>query len=299
MNKSQIYYQKNKNKFRLARIKKTKGRILKNEKLREFRKNNMLKDFISGMSFEDASKKYKIALGYCRSILRNISPILYKKRVEKIKDEKRNKRRDEIEKRKKKRYSKYGYKYGHVPSTGDKFHKWTVIDNTVIMIGKEPRRYRAVTCQCECGSISLVGLTKLFSGKSKGCKHLSGEATRKRSINEAIGTLGRTQFAYFKNCATRRGFTWELSMRFLWNLYVKQKGKCALSGIPITLNIKVPRKNNTNTASLDRINSTKGYVKKNMQWVHKDINRMKSNFSDEHFIKMCGFVNRFNRKKNN
>ena len=45
-----------------------------------------------------------------------------------------------------------------------------------------------------------------------------------------------------------------------------------------------------NTASLDRIDSSKGYVKDNVQWVHKDINRMKWNFPQDKFVKLCSFV---------
>jgi hypothetical protein len=41
------------------------------------------------------------------------------------------------------------------------------------------------------------------------------------------------------------------------------------------------------TASLDRINSDEGYIKGNVQWVHKDINIMKNIYSSKYFIEMC------------
>ena len=44
------------------------------------------------------------------------------------------------------------------------------------------------------------------------------------------------------------------------------------------------------TASLDRIDSSKGYVKGNVQWVHKDINKMKTDFEQSIFIKLCKSV---------
>jgi len=44
------------------------------------------------------------------------------------------------------------------------------------------------------------------------------------------------------------------------------------------------------TASVDRIDSSIGYVMGNIQWVHKDINKMKSDFSQELFIAWCGLV---------
>lgn len=41
------------------------------------------------------------------------------------------------------------------------------------------------------------------------------------------------------------------------------------------------------TASLDRIDSSKGYIEGNVQWLHKDINRLKINYSDEDLIQIC------------
>jgi len=41
------------------------------------------------------------------------------------------------------------------------------------------------------------------------------------------------------------------------------------------------------TASLDRIDSSKGYVKGNLQWVHKDINMMKNHYNQKYFIEIC------------
>ena len=47
---------------------------------------------------------------------------------------------------------------------------------------------------------------------------------------------------------------------------------------------------NKNTASLDRIDSSKGYVEGNVQWVHKMINMSKQQYSQEEFIDMCKAV---------
>lgn len=44
------------------------------------------------------------------------------------------------------------------------------------------------------------------------------------------------------------------------------------------------------TASLDRIDSSKGYVIGNVQWVHKTINTMKMDLANSEFIKLCQMV---------
>lgn len=45
-----------------------------------------------------------------------------------------------------------------------------------------------------------------------------------------------------------------------------------------------------NTASLDRIDNSKGYEEGNIQWVHKDVNFMKRTYSQEYFIKLCTLI---------
>lgn len=46
-------------------------------------------------------------------------------------------------------------------------------------------------------------------------------------------------------------------------------------------------KENGYTASIDRIDSSKGYIKGNIQIVHKTLNKMKLNMRDEEFIAIC------------
>ncbi len=61
--------------------------------------------------------------------------------------------------------------------------------------------------------------------------------------------------------------------------------RCAISGVEL----KVVR-NGTQTASLDRIDSSKGYTRENIQWLHKDVNLMKRNMTDENFVQWCKVI---------
>lgn len=76
-------------------------------------------------------------------------------------------------------------------------------------------------------------------------------------------------------------------MEDLWNLFEKQERKCAMTGLGLTLRGygKPP-----GTASVDRIDSSKGYTKDNIQWVHKDVNKMKMDFTKEYFIEVCRLI---------
>jgi len=73
---------------------------------------------------------------------------------------------------------------------------------------------------------------------------------------------------------------------YIWELYEKQEGKCAMTG----WDIKFSSKNLENTVSIDRIDCMKGCLKENVQLVHKDVNIMKNRFSDPYFYKVCKAV---------
>ena len=44
------------------------------------------------------------------------------------------------------------------------------------------------------------------------------------------------------------------------------------------------------TASLDRIDSNKGYVEGNVQWVHVDVNYMKLDYDQDYYINICRLI---------
>lgn len=73
-----------------------------------------------------------------------------------------------------------------------------------------------------------------------------------------------------------------ITLKYIIDLYIEQNGVCAISGLDLDEDVM----------SLDRIDSNLGYVKGNVQWVHFDINRMKSNFSEEYFKELCKAVAR-------
>lgn len=94
--------------------------------------------------------------------------------------------------------------------------------------------------------------------------------------------------------AIKRNLKFDLSMRYLHSLFKKQSGKCALTGVKIYLTDRIKERIKF-TASLDRIDSSKGYVKENIQWVHKTINLMKQNLLEKDFIRYCKSVAEYNK----
>jgi dCMP deaminase len=86
--------------------------------------------------------------------------------------------------------------------------------------------------------------------------------------------------------AKKRGisFSDKLTIKYAWDLFIKQNKKCALSGLDIEL---YPDIKTRNTASLDRINNSKGYSKCNIQWLHKSVNTLKYKMTNEETIELC------------
>lgn len=100
-----------------------------------------------------------------------------------------------------------------------------------------------------------------------------------------------TLFKKYQNNALKRNLDFTLTIDDLWNLYLFQNKKCAITGVDINIvNATINGNYHLQTASLDRINSSEGYVKGNIQWVHKIINSLKSDFKNDEFISLCHLV---------
>ena len=75
----------------------------------------------------------------------------------------------------------------------------------------------------------------------------------------------------------------------LQNLWSKQDGKCAYSKLPMSA-----ASNQLYTVSLDRIDSSKGYIVGNIQLVCASVNRMKQEFTQDVFLTLCNLITQNN-----
>lgn len=78
-----------------------------------------------------------------------------------------------------------------------------------------------------------------------------------------------------------------IDTEYLRGLYSGQDGKCALSGI--TMSIRAPRDSDEfwKTISIDRIDSNCGYIPGNVQLTCTGVNLMKRDMPNELFIEFC------------
>jgi hypothetical protein len=167
----------------------------------------------------------------------------------------------------------------------DKFNQLTVLEEV-----KHNNRLMYRT-QCDCGRIDIKRKDWVISGRTISCKNCASKRTAAKYPPPVNRTgycgLSGTHFLSIKSGASKRNIVFDLSAEFLWNLFESQNGKCALTGVDITLVNKI-KSNNVNwdviSASLDRKDSTKGYTEDNVWWVHKTINRLKNNYPLEELL---------------
>lgn len=126
----------------------------------------------------------------------------------------------------------------------------------------------------------------LSFNEQKLCKKCSNSIPENNSHKGWIKGVLRLSFVRkYESNAALRGISWDITYEYLADLLIEQDFKCALTDWDIDA-MKV----NKNTASLDRIDSSKGYVEGNVQWVHKMINMSKQQYSQEEFIDICKAV---------
>lgn len=169
--------------------------------------------------------------------------------------------------------------------TGRRFGKWTVIRRA------ENRSYSKTAvylCRCDCGSESIIPGYPLTSNKTRGCNKCRDRSGYKGPTWTGYQEIPGKWFSKTKTNANRRGLEYSLEKEFVWRLFVSQYGRCALSGIPIHFgDVSVA---GGCTASLDRIDSSKGYTEDNVQFVHAKINRLKMNMPQEEFLRWVRLI---------
>jgi hypothetical protein len=102
-------------------------------------------------------------------------------------------------------------------------------------------------------------------------------------MERGTSTVWTDAITHSRNSAVRRSIVFDIDAGYIERVFQAQAGKCAISGLPIYID----RRATAPTASLDRIESHRGYIQGNVQWVHKVVNSMKLDHDEAYFIAMC------------
>lgn len=190
------------------------------------------------------------------------------------------------------------FQHGHIYSSmvGTKIGYLKIV--SIRPLNDKHRRVMAL-CQCDCGNKKEIRCDSLKDGKyvSCGC-HSKNRWNTVASLNhqfKGMGELRGTYYSRLRRMAEKRNLEFSVSLKELWELFLKQKGLCALTGVAIGFG-RVYYANET-TASPDRIDNSKGYISGNIRWVLKDINMIRGSYDSEYFIKLCNLVAQQNPRK--
>jgi hypothetical protein len=181
----------------------------------------------------------------------------------------------------------------HLDISGQKFGLFTVINLSHQRNGK-----MYWNCLCECGKEKIICSGSLVSGNTSTCgnRHIIGS---KHKNWKGCGQISRQYWNCLIRGAKQRNIIFNITIEDGWNLFLSQNKQCALSGVDLCFAESYTTQRIHQTASLDRIDSSKGYTLDNIQWVHKEINMLKMNCDNQKFIEICRQVAKHNIKDDN
>lgn len=131
--------------------------------------------------------------------------------------------------------------------------------------------HRQWLCRCDCGNEKVWTTSALNYGGDQSC----GCASRRRGKENpkwvGHGDISGGYWSNLRRGAEQRSLAFQLTIEEAWALFQSQGGRCGISGVSLSFSCG----RGEQTASLDRVDSSRGYVLDNVQWVHKDVNLMK------------------------
>ena len=142
-----------------------------------------------------------------------------------------------------------------------------------------------------CSVCSGCGKEQAYTRKDHAKQSSHADWQCRKCVQQAKGfsenlPVGNEKRVYnkFKKAAFSRNLDFNLTQE---EFYKDFNGVCSLTGWKIDLSYSNP------TASVDRIDNDKGYIKGNIQWVHVSVNMSRGKKDLKDFIKMCEAVAKY------
>lgn len=163
----------------------------------------------------------------------------------------------------------------------------SVCGNSFLRENREHKRNEKIGRKTYCSrSCSGKGNTKNLPKENIGNTSFLLKGSKKDELSP---------FRYHLRKAKSRDFDFDLTLDYLKEIWEQQKGICVYTGIKL-VEWNYKGENSIYTASLDRIDSNKGYVKGNVQFVSRNINYMKNSLSNDETIELCKIISSFWKK---
>lgn len=137
------------------------------------------------------------------------------------------------------------------------------------------------------GNLNITGWNASDENKTH-LRSIGAKANSRYSVEEKpFGEYARRA----RNRKHHAGF--DLTVPYLMEIWNAQHGKCALSRIPLLHRHQTDNANDM--ASLDRIDSSKGYIQGNVQFISCALNWAKSNRTDDSILDLLAKIAKYSK----
>lgn len=183
---------------------------------------------------------------------------------------------------------------GKKAEVGERYNKLVILEIWVEKrsYSSKDRSYSVAKCKCDCGNITIGRVKEIRSNLKMSCGCLMRRKNEKSPNWKGCGEISGHHWYIIRRRSLKNPerLPFEITIEYAWEIFLKQNRKCALTGIEIYFALGGSENKKDGTASLDRIDSSKGYIPGNVQWVHKTINTIKWQLPEEDFIQWCKLV---------
>lgn len=179
-----------------------------------------------------------------------------------------------------------------------RFGRLLVIEELPRLI-KGTRKIVNWKCLCSCGKITTSTSGNLMSGHKASCGCIKSEMLHKKNkernydymkkFRKGTKDIPSKYFSGLRHSAKKRSLEFSISIDFLQKLLDIQNHKCAITGVPLFISNSFAKCDKF-TASVDRIDSSIGYIESNVQWVLATVNRVKWDLCEKTFFETCKLV---------
>lgn len=135
-----------------------------------------------------------------------------------------------------------------------------------------------------------IGCEQEFTSYTFRGKYCTRDCHKKNRYRLSVGNpyWRLTKLSHMaKNRATTKNVPYDIDGDYLGQLWDKQEGCCAVSGMELDLEMSDKYLTNPQAPSVDRIIPALGYVRGNVRIVCYQVNMALSEYGEEQLIKMC------------
>lgn len=194
-------------------------------------------------------------------------------------------------------------KYKGSIKIGQSFGYWEIADEKLYTVTFNNKGAVYIAAKCiGCGDIHYMQMEAMRLAKAtdtggcRSCARIRNTPKGNAHCNwKGVGEMPKSYVNNLIAAANRRGLEFNVSMEYMWELFLNQNRKCKISGVDLGWSRYGRRDFRDGSASLDRIDSKLPYIEGNVQWVHKIVNEMKWAKNDAELIEWCKIIAEYNK----